>query len=68
MPSKEELRKRPNLLTDEVQWLLGNCHRTTIDNYVKRGKLSPPAKPTERRCLYDTDEVFALIDPQKIES
>ena len=62
-----ELRQRPSLLTHEVQFLLGNCSRTTIIRYRRRGLLSEPKKINSRRVLYDTDEVFALAQQKATE-
>lgn len=59
---KEELRKRPNLLTREAQWLIGECSRSTLYRYIDTGKLSRPKKSSQRRCLWNTAEVFSLID------
>lgn len=65
MPSLQELRNRPTLRFREVQMVLGNCCRSTVYRHIERGNLSPPAKPTERCALFDTEEVFALITPDE---
>ena len=59
----QELRERPTLTFREVQFVLGNCSRSTIYRYMKKGLITPPAKPTQRRALFDAQEIFALIQP-----